>query len=274
MLFLGPKATLAIAAQVELAAWARDVNNRSASSAEELANPAYPQQTLQHVLTKTAQKLPATLKIGRPQVEYTFRTGTHIGRTLPQVLHSNASYFYYLLGEGPGDKKVWKFDDATKVDEDWRLYVECEKLCVDRGGTRIICRVPDSDPIVWNLGIRPDLKDAFETYVRTKLGTEESRVAAATEFERACAQRRASQAAQAGGEEDEGEAPIVKEPTEEMSRVNAATLQLFRDTCMSLAKGLMDSYETWPNRIVRAPDPFKCVPFSKEAFGVPRHRLL
>ena len=60
MLFLGPKATLAIATQVELAAWARDVNNRSASSAEELANPAYPQQTLQHVLTKTAQKLPAT----------------------------------------------------------------------------------------------------------------------------------------------------------------------------------------------------------------------
>ena len=99
-----------------------------------------------------------------------------------------------------------------------------------------------SDPIVWNLGIRPDLKDAFETYVRTKLGTEESRVAAATEFERACAQRRASQAAQAGGEEDdEGEAPIVKEPTEEMSRVNAATLQLFRDTCKSLAKGLMDA---------------------------------
>jgi hypothetical protein len=214
VLFLGPKATLAIAAQVELAAWARDVNNRSASSAEELANPAYPQQTLQHVLTKTAQKLPATLKIGRPQVEYTFRTGTHIGRTLPQVLHSNASYFYYLLGEGPGDKKVWKFDDATKVDEDRWLYVDREKLCV----------------------------------------------------ERASAQRRASQAAQAGGEEDEGEAPIVKEPTEEMSRVNAATLQLFRDTCMSLAKGLMDSYETWPNRIVRAPDPFKCVPFSKEAW--------
>ena len=55
-------------------------------------------------------------------------------------------------------------------------------------------------------------------------------------------------------------------PTEEMSRVNAATLQLFRDTCKSLAKGLMDSYETWPNRIVRAPDPFKCVPFSKEAW--------
>jgi hypothetical protein len=51
-----------------------------------------------------------------------------------------------------------------------------------------------------------------------------------------------------------------------MSCVNAATLQLFRDTCMSLAKGLMDSYETWPNRIVRAPDPFKCVPFSKEAW--------
>ena len=40
VLFLGPKATLAIAAQVELAAWARDVNNRSASSVEELANPA------------------------------------------------------------------------------------------------------------------------------------------------------------------------------------------------------------------------------------------
>jgi hypothetical protein len=267
MLFLGPKATLAIAAQVELAAWARDVNNRSASSAEELLNPAYPQQTLQYVLTKTAQKLPATLKTGRPKVEYTFQTGTQIGKTLPQVLHSNPAYFYYLLGEGPGEKKVWKFDDATKVDEDWRLYVECEKLCVDRGGTRILCRVPDSDPIVWNLGIRTDLKDAFETYVRTKLGTEESRVAAATEFERACAQRRASQAAQAGGEEDdEGEAPIVKEPTEEMSCVNAATLQLFRDTCKSLAKGLMDSYETWPNRIVRAPDPFKCVPFSKAAW--------
>ncbi len=82
-----------------------------------------------------------------------------------------------------------------------------------------------SDPIVWNLGIRPDLKDAFETYVRTKLGTEESRVAAATEFERACAQRRASEAAQAGGEkDDEGEAPIVTEPTEEMSCVNAPTL--------------------------------------------------
>ncbi len=96
---------------------------------------------------------------------------------------------------------------------------------------------------------------------RRKLGTEESRVAAATEFERA--QRRASQAAQAGGEEDdEGEAPIVKEPTEEMSRVNAATLQLFKDTCKSLAKGLMDAYETWQNRVVRAPDPFKCVPFS------------
>ena len=267
MLFLGPKATLAIAAQVELAAWARDVNNRSASSAEELANPAYPQQTLQYVLTKTAEKLPATLKTGRPKVEYTFLTGTQIGRTLPQVLHSNPAYFYYLLGEGPGDKKVWKFDDATKVDEDWRLYVECEKLCVDRGGSPIICRLPGSDPIVWNLGIRPDLKDAFETYVRTKLGTEESRVAAATEFERACAQRRASQAAQAGGEEDdEGEAPIVKEPTEEMSRVNAATLQLFRDTCKSLARGLMDSYETWPNRIVRAPDPFKRVPFSKDAW--------
>ncbi len=30
----------------------------------------------------------------------------------------------------------------------------------------------------------------------------------------------------------------------------------------------MDSYETWPNRIVRpgAPDPFRCVPFSKEAW--------
>jgi hypothetical protein len=94
-----------------------------------------------------------------------------------------------------------------------------------------------------------------------------SSVAAATEFERACAQRRASQAAQAGGEEDdEGETPIVKEPTEEMSRVNAATLQLFRDTCKSLAKGLMDSYETWPNRIVRAPDPFKRVPFNKDAW--------
>ena len=39
-LFLGPKATSAIATQVELAAWARDVNNRSASSVEELANPA------------------------------------------------------------------------------------------------------------------------------------------------------------------------------------------------------------------------------------------
>ena len=51
-----------------------------------------------------------------------------------------------------------------------------------------------------------------------------------------------------------------------MSRVNAATLQLFRDTCKSLAKGFMDSYETWPNRIVRAPDPFKCVPFSKDAW--------
>jgi hypothetical protein len=106
MLFLGPKATLAIAAQVELAAWARDVNNRSASSAEEIANPAYPQQTLQYVLTKTAKKLPATLKTGRPQVEHTFQTGTHIGRTLPQVLHSNAAYFYYLLGEGPGDKNA------------------------------------------------------------------------------------------------------------------------------------------------------------------------
>ena len=119
------------------------------------------------MLTKTAEKLPATLKIGRPQVEYTFQTGTHIGRTLPQVLHSNASDFYYLLGEGPGDKKVWKFDhdDATKVDEDWRLYVECEKLCVDRKGTPILCKVPGgSDPTVWNLGIRPDLKDAFETY--------------------------------------------------------------------------------------------------------------
>jgi hypothetical protein len=68
------------------------------------------------VLTKTAQKLPATLKIGRPQVEYTFRTGTHIGRTLPQVLLSNASFFYYLLGAGPGDKKMRKFDDATKAD--------------------------------------------------------------------------------------------------------------------------------------------------------------
>ena len=87
-LFLGPKATSAIATQVALAAWARDVNNRSASSAEELANPAYPQQTLQHVLTKTAQKLPATLKIGRPQVEYTFQTGTHVGKTLRQVLHA------------------------------------------------------------------------------------------------------------------------------------------------------------------------------------------
>jgi hypothetical protein len=54
MLFLGPKATLATAAQVELAAWARDVNNRSASSAEELAIPAYPQQTLRYVLTKMA----------------------------------------------------------------------------------------------------------------------------------------------------------------------------------------------------------------------------
>ncbi len=56
------------------------------------------------------------ITLGRPQVEYTFRTGTHIGRTLPQVLHtgSSASYFYYLLGEGPGDKRVWKFDDATK----------------------------------------------------------------------------------------------------------------------------------------------------------------
>ena len=74
---------------------------------------------------QTAEKLPATLKIGRPQVEYTFHIGTHIGRTLPQVLHSNASYFYYLLGEGPGGKKVWKFDEATKVDEDWRLHVEC-----------------------------------------------------------------------------------------------------------------------------------------------------
>ena len=77
-------------------------------------NPAYPQQTLQYVLTKTAQKLPATLKTGRPQVEYTFQTGTQIGKTLPQVLHSNAAYFYYLLGEGPGDKKVLKFDYATK----------------------------------------------------------------------------------------------------------------------------------------------------------------
>ena len=267
MLFLGPKATLAIAAQVELAAWARNVNNRSASSAEELLNPAYPQQTLQYVLTKTAQKLPATLKTGRPKVEYTFQTGTQIGKTLPQVLHSNPAYFYYLLGEGPGEKKVWKFDDATKVDEDWRLYVECEKLCVDRQGTPILCKVPGGDPIVWKLGIRPDLKDAFETYVRTKLGTEESRVAAATEFERAFAQRRASQAAQAGGEEDdEGEAPIVTESTEEMSRVNVATLQLFRDTCKSLAKGLMDAYKTWPNRIVRAPDPFKRVPFSKDAW--------
>jgi hypothetical protein len=267
MLFLGPKATLATAAQVELAAWARDVNNRSASSAEELANPAYPQQTLRYLLTKTAEKLPATLKIGRPPVEYTFQTGAYIGKTLPQVLHSNASYFYYLLGEGPGDKKVWKFDDTTKVDEDWRLYVECEKLCENRGGTPIVCHVPYSDPIVWNLGIRPNLKDAFETYVRTKLGTEESRAAAATEFERACAQRRASQAAQAGGEEDdEGEAPVVTEPTEVMSRVNAATLELFKETCKSLAKGHMDAYETWPNRMVRAPDPFKCLPFSKAAW--------
>ena len=81
------------------------------------------------MLTKTAQKLPATLKTGRPKVEYTFQTGTQIGKTLPQVLHSNAAYFYYLLGEGPGDKKVWKFDDAaTKVDEDWWLYVDREKL--------------------------------------------------------------------------------------------------------------------------------------------------
>ena len=127
--------------------------------------------------------------------------------------------------------------------------------------------MPGSGPIVWNLEIRLDLKDAFETYVRTKLGTEESRVAAATEFERACAQRRASEAAQAGGEEDdEGEAPIVPEPTEEMSRVNAATLQLFKDTCKSPAKGLMDAYETWRNRMVRAPDPFKCVPFTKYAW--------
>jgi hypothetical protein len=47
-------------------------------------------------------------------MEYTFQTGTQIGKTLPQVLHSNAAYFYYLLGEGPGDKKVWKFDYATK----------------------------------------------------------------------------------------------------------------------------------------------------------------
>jgi hypothetical protein len=59
-----------------------------------------------------------------------------------------------------------------------RLYVECEKLCVDRKGTPILCKVPGgSDPIVWNLGIRPDLKFAYETYVRTKLGTEESKVA-------------------------------------------------------------------------------------------------
>ena len=43
---------LANAAQARLAAWARDVNNRSASSAEELANPAYAQQTLQCVLTR------------------------------------------------------------------------------------------------------------------------------------------------------------------------------------------------------------------------------
>ena len=42
--------------------------------------------------------------------------------------------------------------------------------------------------------------------------------------------------------------------------------QLFRDTCKSLAKGLMDAYETWSNRIVRAPDPFKRVPFSKDAW--------
>ena len=68
------------------------------------------------MLTKTVEKLPATLKIGRPQVVYTFQTGTHIGRTLPQVLHSNPAYFYYLLGEGPGDKKMRKFDDATKAD--------------------------------------------------------------------------------------------------------------------------------------------------------------
>jgi hypothetical protein len=46
------------------------------------------------VLTKTAQKLPATLKTGRPKVEYTFQTGTQIGKTLPQVLHSNAAYFW------------------------------------------------------------------------------------------------------------------------------------------------------------------------------------
>ncbi len=74
---------------------------------------------------QTTEKLPATLKIGRPQVEYTFQTGTDIGRTLPQVLRSNAAYFYYRDLLGPGDKKAWKFDDASKVDEDWRLHVEC-----------------------------------------------------------------------------------------------------------------------------------------------------
>jgi hypothetical protein len=77
---------------------------------------------------------------------------------------------------------------------------------------------------------------------------------------RACAQleRRASQGAQleAGGEEDdEGVAPVVTEPTEVMSRVNAATLELLRDMCKSLPKGHMDAYETWPNRMVRAPEP-------------------
>ena len=118
----------------------------------------------------------------------TFQTGAHISnfklKTLPEVLHGDASYFCYLLGEGPGDKELWKFDDATKVDEDWRLYVECEKPCVNRGhgGTCLLCQVPDSDPIVLNLGIGRDLKNAFETYARTKLGTAESRAATATEF--------------------------------------------------------------------------------------------
>ena len=78
MLFLGPKAALAKSTQLALMAWARDVNTRYTSSPEELANPSlYKQQTLRYVLTKAAEKLPATMHTGRPSVEYTFRTGIH-----------------------------------------------------------------------------------------------------------------------------------------------------------------------------------------------------
>jgi hypothetical protein len=71
MLLLGPKATLAImiAAQVEpLAAWApvgcqQSLRLLGGGSSEELANHAHAQQALQYVPTKTAGKLPATLKI-------------------------------------------------------------------------------------------------------------------------------------------------------------------------------------------------------------------